>query len=156
MIGVAALAAGLVFPAGAAAGADTPSNPAPGATLATAPDRVSVEVGATGPGAEVLVLVTDAAGVRRDVGDPVLRAGTATVRLAGGLAPGSYTVDWRVTDGTREGFRSGTFLFTVAPAAGPPVPAAALTTLPRTPAMWLAAGLLLIVGSAAAALWRIR
>jgi methionine-rich copper-binding protein CopC len=149
VIGVAALAAGLVLPAGAAAAADTSSSPAPGSTLVTAPDRVSLTVGPTGPEAEVVILVTDAVGVRRDVGEPVLRAGTATVGLADGLTAGSYTVDWRVSDGT--GSRSGTFLFSVASPATAAVPAAALTDLPGSAAVWLAAGLLTLVGGAAAA-----
>jgi methionine-rich copper-binding protein CopC len=153
VIGVAALAAGLVLPAGAAA-ADPSSSPAPGSTVASVPDRVSVAVGPAEPRAEVTILVTDAAGVRRDVGDPVLRAGTATVDLDGGLTAGSYTVDWRVTDGA--GTRSGTFLFAVAPAAAASVPAAAVTDLPGSAAVWLAAGLLLLVGGAATLLARAR
>ncbi|WP_181779818.1 copper resistance protein CopC, partial [Pseudonocardia pini] len=70
--------------------------------------------------------------------------------LATDLAAGSYTVDWRLVDAAGAP-RTGTFLFTLAPA----VETAALTLQDegaawrRTPAPWLAGGLVLLVGGLA-------
>jgi len=131
--------------------ADPPSTPAPGSVLVTPPAQVTLVLGPESRGASGLdILVTDAAGIRRDTGLPSLRGPVASVGLAPGLAPGSYTVDWRLRDaaGTPT---AGTFLFTLAPAAPSTDQALTLAGSPGEgvrPVFWLAGGLLVAVAGA--------
>ena len=68
--------------------------------------------------------VTDARGVRLDRGGTT-RGEVDPASLAVDLpplAPGDYTVTWRVTSGADGEFNQGTFDFTVRPQLGPPWP----------------------------------
>jgi LPXTG-motif cell wall-anchored protein len=108
------------------------STPAAGATLATAPTKITLvfseELSADGN----LVTVTDAKGTQVDQGDTTLDLNdpnrvTVTVSLKAGLGDGAYTVSWKnlSVDGHSE---EGTFNFSVGAAAAPSAPA----TLPAT------------------------
>ncbi|GAA4535578.1 copper resistance CopC family protein [Pseudonocardia xishanensis] len=137
----------LLWPVGVAAAAPV-STPEPGALLTSAPARVQIAVEERVT--DLQILVTDAAGVRRDVGAPAVHGPVGAVDLTPGLAAGSYTVDWRLRDPDGS-LRSGTFLFTLAPAVE--TAASARDTGPtgrRHPtALWLAAGLVVVVGGLA-------
>lgn len=137
----------LVWPVGDAAAAPV-STPEPGALLTSAPARVTLAV--EEHGTDLRIVVTDAAGTRRDVGVPAIAGTVGSVDLAPGLEPGSYTVDWRWVDAAGAP-RSGTFLFTLAPvvetaasALGP-----GFTGRRDAAALWLASGLLVVVGGLA-------
>ncbi len=106
------------------------SDPADGATLDAAPEKITLvfseELKADGN----LITVTDAAGKQVDAGDTTLdlsdaKRVTLTVSLQSGLGDGAYTIAWKnaSTDGHSE---EGSLAFTVGSAAAAPA------TLPAT------------------------
>lgn len=102
------------------------TDPADGATLPSAPDRVvlTFDAAATALGTEVVVTAADGRVVSS--GAPTLADATVTQPLAGELPAGAYTVLWRVTSADGHPIE-GTFGFvataaTVAGTGGAPVP----------------------------------
>ncbi len=103
------------------------SDPADGATVAFAPDRVTLtfDMAATAIGTEVVVTTADGRVV--SAGPAELVDATVAQPLAGELPAGAYTVSWRVTSADGHPIE-GTLGFTataatVAGTGGAPVPA---------------------------------
>lgn len=73
------------------------SDPADGATVAVAPDHVTLTFTEPAIALGTQVRVVSPAGVAVGVGDPVLTDTSVTQALDGDLPAGAYTVTWRVT-----------------------------------------------------------
>ncbi|GAB3464251.1 copper resistance CopC family protein [Kineococcus endophyticus] len=116
--GVLALTGGLVT-AGPAAAHDRleSTNPADGATVATAPDAVVLTMSSTPLALGTLVRVTGPDGAVVSSGDPQIVDADVTEPLTGARPAGTYTVDWRITSSDGHPV-SGTFSFTATGAAG--------------------------------------
>jgi len=120
LIGVMASFALVAGPAGPATAHDslTASDPADGATVEVAPDRVTLTF--TEPALELgtQVLVTGPDGVTVSEGPVVLDGTTVTQALLAERPAGAYRVDWRVT--SEDGHPvSGTFTFTASTGVAP-------------------------------------
>ena len=111
------LAAGLVT-AGPAAAHDAAesSTPADGATVATAPGKVSITFNNTPLGLGSEVKVTDAAGTDWADGKVEIVDNVASQKLREGAPAGKYTVVWRVVSSDSHPIE-GTFAFTATAAA---------------------------------------
>ncbi|MFE4541806.1 copper resistance protein CopC [Arthrobacter sp. NPDC056727] len=111
------LAAGLVT-AGPASAHDVAegSSPADGATVATAPARVSITFNNTPLGLGSEVRVTDASGTDWADGKVEIVDNVASQKLREGAPAGKYTVVWRVVSSDSHPIE-GTFAFTATAAA---------------------------------------
>ncbi len=100
------------------------SEPAVNATVTEAPTTVVVYFSQEVSSDSTVLRVIDPSGQQVDLGDTTLDLYDAsrkrvTVSLAGGLAPGQYTVEW-TSNSTEDGeIASGTFTFTLAGSATP-------------------------------------
>lgn len=127
------------------------STPADGATVATAPARVTLVFSEELKAEGNLITVTDAGGAQVDAGDTALDTSdpkrvTVTVSLKRGLGNGVYMVAWKnaSVDGHAE---EGTLSFTVgaATAVAPGLPATgAATDVPAAGLLALAAAALVL------------
>ncbi|HKS01031.1 MAG TPA: copper resistance CopC family protein [Arthrobacter sp.] len=101
------------------------SSPADGATVATAPDKVSITFNNTPLGLGSEVKVTDASGTDWADGKVEIVDNVASQKLREGAPAGKYTVVWRVVSSDSHPIE-GTFAFTAkaaaAGAATAPVP----------------------------------
>lgn len=116
--GVLALT-GALATAGPAAAHDRleSTNPADGATVATAPDAVVLTMSSTPLALGTLVRVTGPDGTVVSSGDPQIVDADVTEPLTGNRPAGTYTVDWRITSSDGHPV-SGTYSFTATGAAG--------------------------------------
>lgn len=105
------------------------TDPANGATVATAPDHVTLTFSdkAIALGTEVKVTAPDGSVVSS--GDPQLGPTTVVQPLTGARPAGTYKVDWRVTSADGHPV-SGTFTFVASAATGMPSPSATPTASP--------------------------
>ena len=105
------------------------TDPAYGATMATAPDHVTITFTdkALALGTEVKVTAPDGSAA----GDGAVQlTGTSVVQpLVAARPAGTYTVDWRVTSADGHPV-SGTFTFVASAATGAPTPSATPATTP--------------------------
>lgn len=127
LVGLVGVLALLGAPAAQAHNTLRASDPADGAALATAPDRVTLtfDMPATALGTEVVVTAADGRVVSS--GPAELVDATVAQPLAGELPAGGYTVQWRVTSADGHPIE-GTYAFTAAAATlagtgGAPLPA---------------------------------
>lgn len=117
LVGALALVA-LVLTAGPASAHDVAesSSPTDGATVATAPAKVSITFNNTPLGLGSEVKVTDAAGTDWTDGKVEIVDNVATQKLREGAPAGKYTVVWRVVSSDSHPIE-GTFAFTATAAA---------------------------------------
>ncbi|HEY0187519.1 MAG TPA: copper resistance CopC family protein [Cellulomonas sp.] len=87
------------------------SDPADGAAVATAPERVTLTFDQPAQALGTEILVTDPEGTQVSDGAPELVDSTVSQALAGTLPAGTYTVTWRVTSADGHPI-SGTLTFT--------------------------------------------
>ncbi|MFC9334128.1 copper resistance protein CopC [Arthrobacter sp. NPDC057009] len=124
------LTAGLLtaVPASAHDAAES-SSPADGATVATAPEKVSITFNNIPLGLGSQVKVTDAAGTDWADGKVEIVDNVASQKLREGAPAGKYTVVWRVVSSDSHPIE-GTFAFTATAAAAGATTAPAATTAP--------------------------
>ncbi|MET3936181.1 copper resistance CopC family protein [Arthrobacter sp. OAP107] len=117
VLGALALVA-LLLTAGPASAHDVAesSSPADGATVATAPTKVSITFNNTPLGLGSEVKVTDAAGTDWTDGKVEIVDNVASQKLREGAPAGKYTVVWRVVSSDSHPIE-GTFAFTATAAA---------------------------------------
>ena len=151
LTGLLASAAVLVGPGTAAAHDQlATSEPAAGATVTTAPERIELEFGqAPQPlGAEVAVTGPD--GVPVSLGTPRVSGTTVTQPLEDGLPAGAYTVEWRVISGDGHSISGSLGFITAegaaAPAAMGDVAEASTSGDTRPPVVGLAVAGIVLVG----------
>ncbi|MET4591065.1 copper resistance CopC family protein [Arthrobacter sp. 754] len=139
---VAAALLGAPTPASAHDAAES-SSPAQGATVATAPEKVSVTFSKNPLGIGAQFSVKDSAGTEWADGAVEIVDNVASQKLKSGAPAGAYTVAWRVVSSDSHPIE-GTFGFTAsAPAAGAPPgvspsaasPGTGTTAAPAVPTM---------------------
>ncbi|QHK21371.1 copper resistance protein CopC [Pseudarthrobacter psychrotolerans] len=111
---------GFAAPASAHDAAES-SSPAQGATVATAPDQVSVTFNKNPLGIGAQFSVKDSAGAEWADGAVEIVDNTATQKLKAGARAGTYTVAWRVVSSDSHPIE-GTFGFTATAAAAGAAP----------------------------------
>ena len=122
---LAAALLGFSAPASAHDAAES-SSPAQGATVATAPEQVSVTFNKNPVGIGAQFSIKDSGGAEWADGAVGIVDGTATQKLKAGAPAGAYTVAWRVVSSDSHPIE-GTFGFTATAAAAGAAP-------PGTPA----------------------
>lgn len=126
MILVSALV-GSAVPASAHDAAESTS-PAPGSTVATPPDKVSITFNKNPLTLGSQIVVTDAAGNSWADGAVEIVDNVASQKLKPGAPAGAFTVAWRVVSSDSHPIE-GTFSFTATAGASGSTPAAAVPTL---------------------------
>ncbi|WP_427134469.1 copper resistance CopC family protein [Pseudarthrobacter sp. S9] len=119
LLGVVVLAAVLLGGVGPASAHDAAesTSPASGATLAAAPEKVSVTFSRNPLALGSQILVTDAGGTNWADGAVEIVDNVASQKLRSGAPAGLYTVAWRVASSDGHPIE-GTFTFTVTAGAG--------------------------------------
>ncbi|HEY0215243.1 MAG TPA: copper resistance CopC family protein [Cellulomonas sp.] len=105
------------------------SDPADGATVATAPERITLTFDEPAQALGTEIVVVDPDGTTVSSGAPELVDATVSQPLAGSLPAGAYSVQWRVTSADGHPI-SGAFTFTASAATtvGASDPGSAMTT----------------------------
>jgi LPXTG-motif cell wall-anchored protein len=148
LLAVAALLALLLGPVGTASAHDVlvGTGPEDGATVPHAPASVSLEFGQAPQALGTEVVVTGPDGAVVSQGEPRLDGATATQPLAGELAAGAYTVEWRATSGDGHPI-SGSFAFTATEGAAAAEAPVSPSTGSSVPVVWLAVGVIGAIGA---------
>ncbi len=129
----AAAVIGLAGPAAAHDAAES-STPAEGATVAVAPEQVSVTFSNNPLGIGSSFSIKDASGAEWAEGPVDIVDNVASQKLKAGGPAGQYTVAWRVVSSDSHPIE-GTFTFTAASAAGGAAPATGSTAGATVPGM---------------------